>query len=84
MKKTGTVIGGAIGRGLDKVKRDGGYKFNRRAKLNDPELSNTPDTPNTFDEPNPKKSNIVNLDKKRKKSNKKSSILMPGDPDFRK
>lgn len=84
MKKTGTVIGGAIGRGLDKIKRDGGYKFNRRAKLNDPELSNTPDTPNTFDEPNPKKSNIVNLDKKRKKSNKKSSILMPGDPDFRK
>jgi hypothetical protein len=84
MKKTGTVIGGAIGRGLDKITRDGGYKFNRRAKLTDPELSNTPDTPNTFDEPNPKKSNIVNLDKKRKKSNKKSSILMPGDPDFRK
>jgi|DEB0MinimDraft_6_1074348.scaffolds.fasta_scaffold34721_3 hypothetical protein len=84
MKKTGTMIGGAIGRGLDKMTGDGGYKFNRRGKLDDPELSNTPDTPNTFDEPKTKKPNIINLDKKRKKSNKKSSILMPGDPDFRK
>jgi len=81
MKKTGTVIGGAIGRGIDKIAGTGGFKNNRRVKFDEPK--NSPITfgqPKNSAEPKPKNSNVVNLDKKRKKS----SILMPGDPDFRK
>jgi len=80
MKKTGTVIGGAIGRGLDKIAGTGSFANKRRAKFDAPNQNTNLDEPNTFNEPKPKKSNVVNLNKKRKKS----SILMPGDPDFRK